>query len=197
MSAESVSPSASVEPTLTRQLAGFIAGIDANEPPPGAAELAALHLLDTLASIVACRDLRAGEVARAYARAHAPGDVPVLGTRDRATLLDAAFASAIIAHGAEINDFCPAAFVQPGPGVVSTALCLGAARGASGRAVIRAITAGYEVACRLPRAIGNQHLRRAGVANHSIGSLFGAATAAAGLLRFDDDQEFMADFLLR
>lgn len=186
MSSESVAPSAPAAATaITRRVAGFIAEIDAGEPPPGARELAELHLLDTLASVVACRDLRAGEVARAYARAHAPGDVPVLGTPDRATLLDAAFTSAIIAHGAEINDFCPAAFVQPGPGVVSTAMCLGAARESTGRSVIRAIAAGYEIACRLPRAIGNQHLRRAGVANHSIGSLFGAATAAAGLLRFD------------
>lgn len=188
MTSDLVSPAGAPDSSITEQLAAYIATIGTTDPPAGAEQLATLHLLDTLASVVACRDLQAGDVARSYARSHSTGEVPILGTRDRATLLDAAFASAIIAHGAEINDFCPAAFVQPGPGVVSTALCLGAARGSSGRDVIRAITAGYEVACRIPRAIGNEHLRRSGVANHSVGSLFGAAVAAGALLRFDERQ---------
>jgi 2-methylcitrate dehydratase PrpD len=147
-----------------------------------------LHLLDTVASVVACRDLRAGQVARAYAARAGRGDVPILGTDDRASLVDAAFASAIIAHGAEINDFCPSAFVQPGPGVVSTALCTAVDRGRSGAETIRAIAAGYEIACRTPKSIGIEALREAGIACHSIGSLFGVATASAALLRFDEDR---------
>ena len=174
--------------TVTRRLARFLATAATSEPPAGAQHHATLHLLDTLASIVACRDLRAAEVATAYTRRHGTGDVPILGSDERASLLDAAFASAIIAHGAEINDFCPSAFVQPGPSVVSTALCLGRQRRRSGEETIRAVAAGYEVACRLPRAIGNEALRRHGVANHSLGSLFGTATTAAALLRLDEDQ---------
>src|SRR5690606_16350738 len=119
--------------------------------------------LDTVASIVACRDLQAGEVARRYAAAQGGSGTPILGTEDTASLLDATFASAIIAHGAEINDFCPSAYVQPGPAVVSTALLLGAARDRSGTEVVRAVAAGYEVSCRLPKAIGIDVLRGSGV----------------------------------
>jgi DNA-binding IclR family transcriptional regulator len=47
-------------------------------------------------------------------------------------LPDAVFASAMTAHGAEINDFCPSAFVQPGPAVVSAGLCAAVVDKASG-----------------------------------------------------------------
>ena len=174
--------------TVTSRLAAFIADGARHDVPDDVGELAALHLLDTLASVVACRDLRAGETARAYAGAHGSGDVPILGTEDTASLIDATFASSIIAHGAEINDFCPSAFVQPGPGVVSTALCVGLARRRSGREVLNAIASGYELACRTPKAIGNETLRSSGIANHSIGSLFGVAATAAPLLELDAAQ---------
>ncbi len=175
-------------PSVTRRLARYLAAVAETELPADVEALATLHLLDTLASVVACRDLRAGEVARTYAGRAGRGDVPILGSTDRASLLDAAFSSAIIAHGAEINDFCPSSFVQPGPGVVSTALCTAVDRQRSGAETIRAIAGGYEVACRTPKAIGIEHLRAAGVACHSIGSLFGVAAAAAAMLRLDEDQ---------
>lgn len=172
--------------SLTKRLANFMATARTRELPAEVAELAALHLLDTIASIVACRDLQAGEVARRYAAANGGGTTPVLGTNDRASLLNATFASAIIAHGAEINDFCPSAFVQPGPSMVSTGLLVGADRGRSGAEVLRSIAAGYEISCRLPKAIGNDNLRRKGIANHGLGSLFGTATTAAALTGLDD-----------
>lgn len=181
-------PSDSGTPTtITRRLGAYMASARHRELPPDVEELAALHLLDTVASIVACRDLQAGEVARRYAAAQGGSGTPILGTEDTASLLDATFASAIIAHGAEINDFCPSAYVQPGPSVVSTALLLGAARDRSGAEVVRAVAAGYEVSCRLPKAIGIDVLRGSGVANHGIGSLFGAATAAAALMDLGEE----------
>ncbi len=171
--------------SLTKGLAAYMANARHHALPDDVGELAALHLLDTIASIVACRDLQAGEVARRYASTSGVGPTPVLGTTDRASLLNATFASAIIAHGAEINDFCPSAFVQPGPSMVSTGLLVGADRGRSGAEVLRSIAAGYEVSCRLPKAIGNEVLRRKGIANHGLGSLFGTATTAAGLIGLD------------
>lgn len=49
--------------------------------------------------------------------------------------------------------------------------------------LIGAIIAGYEVAARVPRALGVENLRRAGIANHGVGPCFGAAAAASALLR--------------
>jgi 2-methylcitrate dehydratase PrpD len=153
--------------------------------PAEVVELAKSHVLDTCAAIVACRDLDAAKVSRRFALTQSAGArvAPILGTRDRATMLDAIFASAMCAHAAEINDFCPAAFVQPGASIVPSTLCLSAARNLSGAAFLRAMIVGYEVACRLPRALGNRNLNAAVLANHSVGPLFGVATACASLIK--------------
>jgi 2-methylcitrate dehydratase PrpD len=153
--------------------------------PEDTIELAKRHLLDTLAAIVACRDLEAAKVARRFALSQSAGakSAPILGTRDRAALLDAIFASAMCAHAAEINDFCPSAFVQPGASIVPAALCLGATRKISGTDFLRAMIVGYEISCRMPKALGNRNLNSAVLANHSVGPLFGSAAACASLLR--------------
>jgi 2-methylcitrate dehydratase PrpD len=158
--------------------------------PEETVELAKRHILDTLAAIVACRDLEAAKVARRFALAQSAGakTADLLGTRERAALLDAIFASAMCAHAAEINDFCPTAFVQPGAAIVPATICLGAARNASGNAFMRAMIVGYEIACRLPKALGNRNLNAAVLANHSVGPLFGSAAACASLLGLPADR---------
>jgi 2-methylcitrate dehydratase PrpD len=172
----------------TQTLSEYVAGATRATLDPSVARLASLHLLDTLASVVACRDLEPAVVARRYvaARAGTAGTdtrtATILGTNERAPLVDAVFAGAMTAHAAEINDFIPSVFVQPGPAVVATALGVGEARGASGDELVGAIVAGYELAARVPRALGVGTLRRAGIANHGIGPCFGAAVAAAALV---------------
>lgn len=159
--------------------------------------LASLHLLDTLASIVACRDLEAAVVARRYVSANAGaaggGGVTMLGTDERAPIVDAVFAGAMTAHAAEINDFMPAVFVQPGPAIVAAALAVGERRGVGRREVLRAIATGYDLAYRVPLAVGPTNLRRAGIASHGVGPGFGAAASAATLLRLPAEQ--MGDVL--
>lgn len=176
---------ASIEVSAT--LSAYVAGVLAAEPPADHRELGRLHVLDTLAAIVVCRDLEPAVLARAYALGLSGGDGPnaatILGTSDKASLVDAAFASAMTGHAAEINDFIPSAFVQPGPPVLAAALAVAETRGATGAELLRAVMAGYELAGRMPKALGVGNLRRAGIANHGIGPLFGAATAAAVLLR--------------
>jgi 2-methylcitrate dehydratase PrpD len=146
--------------------------------------LVGLHLLDTLAAVVACRDLEPAVVARRYVGAHASGST-VLGTSDRAPLVDAAFAGAMTAHAAEINDFMPAVFVQPGPAIVAAALAVGERVGARRSELLRAVAVGYDLAYRVPLGVGSSNLRRAGIASHGVGPCFGAAAAAAALLRLD------------
>lgn len=154
-------------------------------------ELGKRHLLDTLASIIACRDLEPSELARNFALKFS-GDAransaTILGTKSKASLPDAVFASAMTAHGAEINDFIPSAFVQPGPSIVSACIGLAENRGLSGQSLLRAMIAGYELAGRIPKAIGTDNLRKANIANHGIGPVFGTATAAASILKMPHD----------
>lgn len=173
-------------------LSAYIARSQTAVIPEAFRGLGRLHILDTLASIVACRDLDPARLARDFAIAQS-GDAgrsaaTILGTTATAALGDAAFASAMAAHGAEINDFIPSAFVQPGPAVVSVALALAEQRGLSGEAVLRAVITGYELAGRIPKALGVGNLRRAGIANHGVGPVFGAGAAAASILGLAEDR---------
>ena len=187
----------SVDAAVGPALCAYIARSQTAAVPESFRSLGRLHILDTLASIVACRDLAPARLARGFAIAQS-GDArrsaaTILGTKATAALGDAAFASAMAAHGAEINDFIPSAFVQPGPAVVSVALALAEQRGLSGEAVLRAVITGYELAGRIPKALGVGNLRRAGIANHGIGPVFGAGAAAASILGLPEDR--IADLL--
>jgi 2-methylcitrate dehydratase PrpD len=173
-------------PPVTEAVSRFIADSQTAPMPDEILELARRHVLDTLASAVACRDLEPSVLGRKFADFHS-GDArrraaTILATRDKAALIDAVFASAMTAHGAEINDFNPSALVQPGPSVVSASLALAEQRKLSGKAVLRAVAVGYELAGRVPKALGNRNLNRIGLANHGIGPTFGTAAAAASLM---------------
>ena len=179
-------------PQVTTALAEFIAGSRTAPVSEEIRELARRHVLDTLAAVVACRDLEPAAVARRYATDQS-GDArrnaaTILGSRDTAALVDAVFAGAMTAHGAEINDFIPSAFVQPGPAVVATAIALAENRRLSGAAVLRGVVVGYELAGRVPKALGIANLRRANIANHGIGPVFGAAATASSLIGLPADR---------
>lgn len=183
---------------VTEPLAAYIAGIGTAFIPEQHRDLAKQHILDTLASIVACRDLEPAVLGRKYADIQSGGAIKnaatMLGTKQKASLSDAVFAGAMTAHAAEINDFIPSAFVQPGPSIISVALGLAETRqGISGEAMIRAVVAGYELAGRIPKALGDRNLRDAGIANHGVGPVFAAATTAASLIKIPQDR--IADLL--
>ena len=176
---------------ITQRLAHFIVSSVDADWPEDILELGRRHILDTIASIVVCGDRETARLAREFAIKQSgsvnPG-APILGTGQTASLRDAVFASAMTAHGAEINDFCPSAFVQPGPSVVSSALCVAAMDHVPGRAVLRAVIAGYELSCRMPKALGINRGRRLGYSSHGYGPVFGTAATVGALKRLGEDQ---------
>ncbi|MCR5876777.1 MmgE/PrpD family protein [Phenylobacterium sp. J426] len=184
--------SGSVTPLVTEPISAFIAGGQKMAIDAETLDLGRRHILDTLASIVACRDLEPSELARRYALSQSGdarrGAVTILGTRQRAGLADAVFAGAMTGHGAEINDFIPSAFVQPGPAIVSAAVGLAEQRGKSGAEILRSVIIGYELAGRMPKALGIENLRRANIANHGIGPVFGTAAAASSIIGLPENR---------
>ena len=174
---------------ITPDLTNYISGAATHTVPAAIRERARLHILDTLASIIACNSLEAATLGRAYAAAMSPdGQSPILGSRQAASPVDAVFASAMTAHAAEINDFIPSAYVQPGPAIVPVSIEAARANGRTGSDLVGAVIAGYEIAGRLPKAIGTRNLYLAGLANHGIAPTFGAASAAASLMGLSPEQ---------
>jgi len=172
-------------PDITEHLSRYIATSQSSSLPDEPRELGKRHILDTFVSLVVSAQLKPARVARGFAlfNGGAADTAHLLATNLTTTLMDAIFANAITAHAAEINDFCPSAFVQPGPPIVSTVFGIGETLGASGEEMLRAVIVGYEIACRLPKALGIRNLQTAGLSSHGVGPTFGAAAAAASLLK--------------
>src|SRR4051812_45584952 len=86
-------------PRVMPALCDFVAGSQSAQWPEEVRDLAKRHILDSLASTVACRDLDPSVRAREFALAQSGGarknTATILGTRERAALSDAVFAGAI------------------------------------------------------------------------------------------------------
>jgi len=98
----------------------------------------------------------------------------------------AALANGTAAHGFELDDIHPCG-MHPGPLAVSTALALADENGNSGKDVLTAIVAGYEVGCRVGMAVQKAHMKAGFHAQGTVGAFVAAATAAS-MLKLDLEQ---------
>lgn len=89
------------------------------------------------------------------------------------------------AHAAEVDDSFRDAMVHPGAATIAAALAIAQATQASGADFLRAVVLGYEVSTRIGVVMGRPHYQFW----HNTGTMgsFGAAAAAASLLRLDED----------
>jgi 2-methylcitrate dehydratase PrpD len=139
------------------------------------------HLLDTVGCMIAGAPGDVASRAEAVVASVRPaGSIPVPGRARRADLLDAAFLGGTAAHGIELDDGFRQGSVHPGCTVVPAVLALGYQNGASGRALIEAIVAGYEIPIAIARAC-HPDLRQRGFHPTGACAVFGAAVASAKL----------------
>ncbi len=172
--------------SITSTLAGYIAKAGATALPPAVVEKAKHHILDTLASCVSGAQLAAGARAIAYIKAgDGPERATVIGSKLRASPIDAAFANGMMAHADETDDSHAPSLTHPGCAVVPAALAAAEHFDRDGTAFIRAVSAGYDVGCRVAAALGGAKLHEQYHSSHAIGGVFGAATAAGVLAGFD------------
>ncbi|NKJ50604.1 2-methylcitrate dehydratase [Burkholderia sp. SG-MS1] len=157
---------------------------------PDAVVLACKHrILDTFGAMVSGSRMKPGSMAVNYV--HGLGGEPqasVIGAAFRTTAINAALANAMCAHSDETDDFEPVTKAHPGSSVVPAALALGEREGSSGEALIRSVTLGYDLACRLLMALGPDQVRGSHRSAEGTASTFGALGAAASLAKLDELQ---------
>jgi 2-methylcitrate dehydratase PrpD len=169
-------------PTAARRLARFVVGLSLDEVPDPVVTTATLLVLDTLGNALAACPEDFGRAVVDVARA--------LGGRPESTLIGAGakvgaaaavLANATLAHGLDFDDTREDAIVHTGCVAVTTALAVGEATEATGRAMLEATIASVEVMCRIGLAVpGAFHARHF----HPTAITGGfAAAAAAGKLR--------------
>jgi 2-methylcitrate dehydratase PrpD len=141
------------------------------------------HILDTVGVMIcgAAADV-ATRAETVLAAVRGSGRIPVPGRTRRADLLDAVFLSGTAAHGIELDDGYRQGSVHPGCAVVPAALAVGCDMGATGKAVVEAIVAGYETTIAIARAC-HPDLRQRGFHPTGACAVFGATAAVTKLRR--------------
>jgi 2-methylcitrate dehydratase PrpD len=173
----------------TARLAAYIAATLDRDLPEDVAEKARHHITDTVAAMVSGSQLKAGELAIAYVRAMAGAPFSsVVGAGFLTSPADAALANGMMGHADETDDSHLVGRFHPGCAIVPAALAIAEYAGASGRDLLRAVALGYDVGVRFNLSMGPRKLYAGGHSTHSVGTLFGAAAAAAALLRLDERQ---------
>lgn len=99
----------------------------------------------------------------------------------------AALVNATAAHGLELDDTHDVSVSHPGAVVIGTALAVAQQRGLGGAALLPAIVAGYEVIGRVGAATGAAAIIEEGFHPTALFGSFGAAAAAAHLMRLDPE----------
>lgn len=173
--------------TLTGSMADFVAGLRYEDLPAPVVEQAKRVLLDAIGCALAAftEDARkAGIATRLAAQFAASGRSTVIGgVRTHPAV--AALANGMLINATDNDDTHKRALAHLGSVAVPAALAATEARGGSGRQLILALVAGYEVAARVGMAVMPSHYRFW----HSTATngTFGAAAAAARAWDLDVD----------
>lgn len=172
--------------TASRILAEFAAGLAYERIPPEVVERAKDCVIDTVGACVFGAGLPWSRMVIDYAvRASAPGDSSVLGTVRKARAALACLANGASAHAFELDCLCePSVGVHPSASVAVPALALGEELGLSGKEVIAAMVAGYEVLYRVGDA-ARHSIEKGGFHSPAVVGVFGTAATAGRLMGLD------------
>jgi len=177
------------ETGATHTLAEFAASLSYDDIPPEVVAHAKLCLLDTLGCGLFGSTLPWVRIVAETVEEVDQGRVAVLwGTPNTASAPGAALVNGTAIHAFELDDLHPRSIVHPGAVVVSAATASAAHRGVtSGRELLTAVVAGYEVAARVGMSMGAAHLAQGWHPTGTHGTL-GAAAAAGVMLGLKPNQ---------
>ncbi|HEV8315049.1 MAG TPA: MmgE/PrpD family protein, partial [Burkholderiaceae bacterium] len=174
--------------SATARLAAFAAGLRFEDIPEPVVRRTEDLLADWLGSAVAGQGARPVMAIAAYADAMGPreGSSEVIIGRRSSTPHFAALVNAAASHVAEQDDVHNGSVVHPATVVFPAALAIAQAQGASGRALLTAAVAGYEVGIRVGEFLGRSHYK----VFHTTGTAgtLAAAAAAGHLLKLDAER---------
>ncbi len=175
--------------TASTTLAEFALGLRYDDIPAHVMERAKVSLIDTVAVSSFGADLPWSRMVRAYAHQNsAPGAARILGTALHVRAPFAALVNGMQAHAFELDSLChPSVGVHPGASLTAPALAMAQELGASGRDMMAAFVAGFEIMYRIGDAARHtsEHL---GFHAPGLTGVFGAVIVAGRLLGLDAPQ---------
>ena len=178
----------------TEALGAFAAGLTFEHLPEAVVRAACDVILDTIGCALGAwaDDPDKGRIVRELSATFQAAPVAAIWGADgyRTDTALAAMANGTLANAADFDDTHKRALLHTGSVVVPVALALAQERNLTGKEIVTAVVAGYEVAVRVGMAVMPTHYRFW----HSTATngTFGAAAAAANALRLSPQQARMA-----
>jgi 2-methylcitrate dehydratase PrpD len=173
--------------TLSNRLAAYFCGVTYNDLSADHVAKMKVFLLDWLGSAYAGRDLppilMMRKVARSLGGAPEATSIP---DGVKTSSLAASLVNGASSHIVEMDDLHRESILHPAAAILPAALAAGEREGVSGKELIVAISAGYEMGIRVALAVGPSHYRFW----HTTATCgtFGAAAASAKALGLNEEQ---------
>ena len=165
-----------------RELSAYVAAALRKSLPSAVIEKTKHHILDTIASMISGSRLLPGKKAIAYVKTLGGAkEACVVGSKFITSAVNAALANGMLAHADETDDSHAPSQTHPGCGIVPAAFAMAERKQCNGTALLRAVTLGYDIGCRLTQSLDAHQFREDGHSTHSFGPMFGAAAAAGAL----------------
>jgi 2-methylcitrate dehydratase PrpD len=171
----------------TQRLASFVADAAVEALPDEVVTAAKRAILDTLGVTIAGAREEGSRILLDAIRAGGAGGAGVFGTAIRAPAAQAALANGALGHALDFDDVSVDMRGHPSVPVLSAVLALAETSGSGGSEALTAFVVGFEVECRLGRALGASSYARGWHATSVVGAL-GAAAACAALRHLDAAQ---------
>ena len=180
------------EHTVALTLAEHLAQIRLDTLSPEVKRLATLGIIDTIGvTLLGATEPVVQVLEQTLTHDIARGKALVFGGRRRVGVLDAVLINGTASHAADYDDMARAMGGHPSVALVPVIVALGEALGSSGLDAIEAYVVGFEAECRLGRVVHPHHYVTGWHPTSTLG-VFGAAAAAARLLRLDVQQTAIA-----
>src|SRR6267154_2624109 len=177
---------------LTRTLAAQASAVTYDALPGPVRALARQCVLDYYGvALAGADDPLAKILLDELAEAGGTAQASIIGHTARLPALSAALVNGAIGHALDYDDVNLAMPGHPSVAILPGLLALAEQRQSTGREVIAAFVAGYEIACRIGMALKPGHYDRGFHATGTVGC-FGAAAACAHLLGLDAEATAMA-----
>ncbi|CAK7216001.1 hypothetical protein SEUCBS140593_002723 [Sporothrix eucalyptigena] len=181
----------------TQQLAAWSAALRYEDLPPVVVEKTKDFFLDWYACAVGGRHHPAVKAIDAFAREQGPSLTESGGSellhvvgKNRTSAAFAALVNGAASHVVEQDDLHNSSMVHPATVVFPAALAVAQSTNATGKDLITACVAGYDVACRIGEFLGPSHYAK--FHTTATAGVYGATAAASHLLRLDSAQTLSA-----
>lgn len=175
--------------TAARTLAEFAVGLNYETIPNAVIDRAKTCIIDTVGAMTFGADQPWSRILIEYVmRTSAPGKGSIVGTPHKARGQLAALANGTLAHAFELDSLChPSVGVHPGASLTAPGIPVAQAQGRSGKALLTAFVAGFEVMYRVGDAARHSS-EKIGFHAPGLTGVFGGAVVTGLLMKLDAER---------